>query len=262
MERSSWLVLILSLSVAAAAPASADQWEKTFPLSGRPDLNLVTDDGSVRVGTWERKAVGIKVTTKSLRIGTTVRVEQQQDGNRIDVRVLKHRPWPISVELSMSSRPIQVQVWLPRQAILRVTSGDGSLNVSPLAGRITLRTGDGSIRADGLKGDINLSSGDGSITALDLDGNLKAQTGDGAVRIEGRFDALELGSGDGSVKLKIRANLDAELDARTGDGRIHMDLPVRVTGRITDRSIHGDLNKGGPPLRIRTGDGPVRIGAL
>jgi len=276
--------LILSLSTASAAFAAGDQWEKTYALTGRPDLHVLTDDGSVVVETWDRKSVGVRVISNRWQINShQVRVEEDQSGNRIDLRVLRpHHHFNISFGFSNTS--LRVELRIPREADVDIKTGDGSVTVSPISGRVSLHTGDGSIRADGLHGDIRLSSGDGSITASEVDGKLEAHTGDGRVRIDGRFDQLDLSSGDGSitasarsgsrlgegwyvetgdgpVNLRIPSNLDAELDAHTGDGHIHLDLPVRVSGSLGHHTVRGDLNKGGPPLKIRTGDGSIRIAA-
>jgi hypothetical protein len=286
MHRIIGLALCLSLSTAAIARASGDQWEKTYSLTGRPDLHVVTDDGSVTVDTWDRKSVEVRVTTQYWHIGPgDVQIEQEQDGNHIDFRVFRpHHRFNVSFSLGPTRAPIRVEIRLPRDVDLDVKTGDGGVTIPPLAGRISLHTGDGSIHADGLKGEITLSSGDGGITATGLDGSVEARTGDGRVRIDGRFDRLDLGSGDGgiraiaragssmghgwylesgdgSVDLRIPSDLNAELDARTGDGHIHLDLPVRVSGSIGRRDVHGEINNGGPALRIRTGDGSIRIAA-
>ena len=131
---------------------------------------------------------------------------------------------------------------------------------------------------------MSLASGDGSIVATGLDGRLTAHTGDGHVRLGGRFDQLQVTTGDGGVNLeaepgskvaedwlvrtgdggvdlRIPSDLKARLDAHTGDGGITLDLPVEVSGQISRSTITGNLNGGGRPFVIRTGDGPIRIAA-
>ena len=100
-----------------------------------------------------------------------------------------------------------------------------------------LRSGDGSIRGRMLGGDVDANTGDGSIR---LDGTLtgvRVHTGDGSVTI--RADAgsspaadWDIVTGDGSVTLEVPDGFGAELDAHTGDGRIHMqDVTLsNVTG--------------------------------
>ena len=106
-----------------------------------------------------------------------------------------------------------------------------------------------------------LNSIDGRFDGLDL------ETGDGSVLAVAQAgsklgEGWSLETGDGPVTLRIPTNLDAELDARSDDGGIHLDLPVRISGTYDHHEVHGQLNRGGAPLRVRTRDGSIHIGAL
>ena len=67
--RASISTILLGLAVLLAAPtpsvlaATGDRWERTYPISRRADLHVLTDDGTVRVQTWARRAAAIRVTT-------------------------------------------------------------------------------------------------------------------------------------------------------------------------------------------------------
>jgi hypothetical protein len=135
---------------------------------------------------------------------------------------------------------------------------------------------------DRVKGEVRLRTVDGAIYGTDLDGRCEASTGDGTVRLAGRFEELNIASGDGnvearvapgsvvsfpwsirtgdgSVRVAIPEGLKADLDAATNDGAITVTLPLTVEGEIRNRRVRGTLNGGGPELRIRTGDGFVRV---
>jgi DUF4097 and DUF4098 domain-containing protein YvlB len=278
MARTWWWV---ALGLIVALPASADQWEKTFTVGTQPALTVSTDDGNVSIEPWDKKSIAVRVTTASWRIGSDVKIEERQVGDHVEVRVHRTPRWGIDINFGGSA--LKVEVSVPRRTDLNVETGDGNIGVRAVEGRIGLHTGDGRIDADRLRGELSLSSGDGSISASDLDGTLRVHTGDGRVSIGGRFDAVDLSSGDGSVSvearhgsrigdgwsvktgdgsvdLRIPSDLDATLDANTGDGGIRLDLPVRVAGDLSHHAIRGQLNRGGPVLRVRTGDGSIRIG--
>src|SRR5438093_11936472 len=183
MRRIPETVLVLALGAAAAAPAATNQWEKTYRITGQPTLRVHTDDGSVRVETWDRKTVGVRVTTRGWRIAANgVRITEEASGDNVTVDV-RTRRWDFVIGFSI--RSIMVEVWLPREADLDIETGDGSVSVRPLAGHIRIHTGDGSITVDGLKGEVTLHTGDGSITGSDLAGTLDADTGDGSIRVAG-----------------------------------------------------------------------------
>ncbi len=279
MPRTMGLVATALVAAIWAVTAQADQWERSFKVAGSPRLQVETDDGGVKVETWDRPEVAVRVRTLGWRIGDQVKVSASQDGDTIQVAVREPR---FQLVIGWGVRSIAVDVWMPGQGELDVKSGDGSVSVAPLRGRAQVETGDGSIVLRGLQGSAVLRSGDGSITASELDGSLEATTRDGRVRVEGRFDALRLRSGDGSIVaqarrgsspagdwslrtgdgplvLRVAQGLDAELDAHTGDGRITLDLPLQVSGRMSESRLRGRLGKGGPLITLRTGDGPILI---
>ncbi|HXK10381.1 MAG TPA: DUF4097 family beta strand repeat-containing protein [Vicinamibacteria bacterium] len=268
----------LAMVALAATPARADEWSHQYPLKGRPDLHVKTDDGSVRIETGAASEVGARVTTSGWRIGPgDVTITESQSGDRVDIEVrIPNR------HFSMGHHSVTLALRVPKEADLDVHTGDGGIEVQPVSGRVSLSTGDGSITADGLQGEIHLRSGDGSIRATGLSGRLAAETGDGHMDVRGRFDVLtlhtgdggieaaaeagskveaawSLHSGDGSITLRLPDGLGADLDAHTGDGSIALDKPVTVSGTINRNAVRGKLGPGGPPLKVETGDGSIRL---
>src|SRR2546425_9463703 len=124
MRRILWAVVTAAL-LATAHSAAADEWDKSFSVTGRPDLHIVADDGSVQIDTWDQKSIGLHVTTRGWHIGpNAVRIEAHQAGNRVDLEV-RAPHWHWNIGLSM--RSIRIEVRLPREADLDVHTGDGSV---------------------------------------------------------------------------------------------------------------------------------------
>lgn len=255
-------LLAMSMAIAISGAASADDWSKTFQISGHPELRVNVNDGSVTIRTWDRKEIEARVTTVRWKIPSEVQVVEHQSGDRVELEVrMPHRMFTLNFGQRTS---IQVELRVPREI------------------RSDIRTGDGSIIAENLRGETRLSTGDGRIEATSLDGTLDAQTGDGRIVIRGRFDMLNLHTGDGSIEaevnngsritsewsvrtgdghvtLRLPATLSADLDVHTGDGHIQSDLPVTVSGSRNEHELRGKLNAGGPPLIVRTNDGSIRL---
>jgi len=90
---------------------------------------------------------------------------------------------------------------------------------------------------------------------------LRARSGDGRVRVQASGSAptgdWSLATGDGSVLLEVPAGFGAELDARTGDGRVEVrDVDFeRESGEHSRTSAKGRIGSGGPKVTIRSGDG-------
>ncbi len=281
MRRWAGIAVLVGATCAAAGTAGAEDWSKKYAVSGKPVLRVESNDAHIEVDTWDRKEIEARVSTVGWTIGgNAVRITESQTGERVSVNVLVPRmEWNWGVH----NRSVTITLMVPREADLTAETGDGHVRVSSLTGKIDVHTGDGHITVTSLRGELRLRTGDGHVEGDNLDGTLSVQTGDGRVRVNGRFDALELrtndgsvdaearaGSkidhewyvttGDGAVRLRIPANLNADLDAHTGDGRIRVDFPITVpAGTVSESSVSGKLNGGGPPLRVRTGDGSITI---
>ena len=255
-------LLTLAVSVVAALPAYADEWSKTYNLTGQPELRIETSDANIRVTTWDQHTIEAKVITEHYKIGEGgIRVEEHQTGDsvEIDVRYPHH-----DFVIGWSNHRVDIIVQMPRE------------------GRVNLRTGDGKIDIAGLKGEMDLHSGDGSENLESVDGKLHASTGDGHITAHGRFDELELKTGDGhvevradggsslaaawrletgdgNVSLEVPGGLAADVDLHTSDGHIDLDMPVTTEGKVRQNEVRGKLNGGGSLLTIRTGDGSIHL---
>jgi hypothetical protein len=64
---------------------------------------------------------------------------------------------------------------------------------------------------------------------------------------------------DGSVALGLPRDLGAHIDASTRDGHVHSTIPL--LGLRSSRA-EGDINGGGPPIVVRTGDGSIQLTQL
>ncbi len=278
MSRTFCATLGLAFALLVAAPAvHADQWSKTFRVTGVPQLTLQVDNGQVNVSRGATNEVTVSVTTTGWKIPADVRVIPSQQGNDVEVQVRQTQHW-----FRFSHGTTSVSVTLPATANLDLSTGNGDVTLDSLRGSLRAATGNGTIHATDLGGHLVLHTGNGGIEASGLDGSLRARTGNGGVRVSGRFDALELdsgrgqvhvtalsgskmasdwsiGTGVGPVTVTLPADISAELSASTGVGHIAARFPVTVSGSLTGSSVRGRLGAGGPLLRIHTGVGDVNI---
>jgi DUF4097 and DUF4098 domain-containing protein YvlB len=267
LERSLLAVLMLGFVCSwAALPARADDWSKTYTISGKPDLRVDTSDANIRVSTWDQNSIEAKVTTTRYKIGDDgIRIEEHQTGDTVEIDVRFPHNHGVTINWGNSgSHRVEIDIHMPRE------------------GRVDLHTGDGKIELGNFKGEMLLRSGDGSQEINGVDGKLRALTGDGHIRADGRFDELDLKtgdgrvdaratagsalatswkleSGDGTVTLEVPENLAADVDLHTGDGHIDLDMPITTSGKIRGGEVHGKLNGGGNLLMIHTGDGSIRL---
>jgi len=62
-----------------------------------------------------------------------------------------------------------------------------------------------------------------------------------------------------SIRVELTVPRSSNLDLHSGDGRITLDFPVTVSGRMSPSNIHGKLNGGGELLEVRTSDGIISL---
>src|SRR5436190_22069111 len=69
----------------AARIAQADDWHKTYSVSGKATVHVETNDGAVRVSTWDGKQIEARVETTGWKIDDSeVRIIERQNGDRLD----------------------------------------------------------------------------------------------------------------------------------------------------------------------------------
>jgi DUF4097 and DUF4098 domain-containing protein YvlB len=260
------LVVRLSLTIIAFAiavcPARADEWSKTYNISGKPDLRVETSDANIRVTTWDQNTIEAKVLTTRYKIGEDgIRVEEHQTGDSVEIDV--HYPHH-NFNVDWGSHKVEIIIQMPREGKVNLRTGDGKIEVAGLKGEMDLHTGDGSINLDGVDGKLHATTGDGHIQASGRFDELALKTGDGHVDVRARNGSSLTGNwrletGDGSVSLEVPGDLAADVDLHTSDGHIDLDMPVTTEGKIRQNDVHGKLNGGGSLLTIHTGDGSIHL---
>jgi len=275
------------LVVGADLGKYVEREEKHFPTTGKADVTLSTFDGSIEVRPWDKTEVQVIVEKRARdkAMADEIDVRTEQSGNHIVVEVKPRKGDNRGIHFGWnSSRSAKLIVSMPPSSDLIARSGDGSIDVERIGGRVELRSGDGSIRARQVGGDVTAHSGDGSIRVEDVNGKLDVSTGDGSIVVGGKLSSVrarsgdgsvtvraeagssaasdwDINTGDGSVVLELPEDFGAEIDAHTGDGGIRMhDITISdVSGEIRRNTVRGRIGAGGKLVRIRTGDGSITL---
>ena len=228
-----------------------------------------------------------------------IKVDASEKNGVVTVKVTgparaEFRGVTIGMHISPTAR---LRVAVPRNSNVAATSGDGSIRAEAIEGRLTLTTTDGSVTGTRLGGEIQIRSGDGAIRLDNVTGKLDLETTDGSIGIDARPTVLKARTGDGSIRARIEPDtvmadnwdlatsdgtvvltlpgaFNGELDAETSDGVVRTSHPLlddvndgerRRDGENSDerrerrRTLRSKIGDGGKVLRIRTGDGSIRI---
>src|SRR5437762_3749750 len=175
--------------------------EKHFTVSGKPDVTVATFDGAIEVRTWDRQEVQVVIERRGAtkEAADTIEIEADQHDNTITVEAKV--PHTRGFAAWHANRSAKLIVSLPATSDLKARSGDGSIDVEGVDGKVALSSGDGSIHARRIHGDVDAHTGDGSIRLDDVNGALTVNTGDGTIVAAGAFTSVRARSGDGSVNI-------------------------------------------------------------
>ncbi|MGB8014226.1 MAG: hypothetical protein WCF68_21635 [Terriglobales bacterium] len=153
---------------------------------------------------------------------------------------------------------------------VKATTGGGSVDLGDIGGPAEIETGAGSIRLASAKGRVQAQTGGGSIQ-LDGATSVQAETSAGGIIVKllssngGRNNStLETSAGDITVYLAndLAISIRAEIEIANGH-TIRSDFPdIRVSsegGPYGPKTVtaEGQLNGGGPVLKVRTNSGSV-----
>jgi hypothetical protein len=278
MIRAMSVTAVLLLSAAAILPAQSQNRDRDF---GRSDdawcrdardadfcevreetlrnLDSVNIDargnGGVSVLGWDRDDVHVRVRVaayarneddarslaRDVRLTTSggnIRVDGPRNNDRGSRRGWRDREW--------WGASYQVQV--PRTA------------------RVTVDATNGGIIVEDVRGAVDAQTTNGGLVFYNVSGDVRGRAVNGGVNVELTGDrwqgaGLDVRTTNGGVRLSMPSNYSAELEARAVNGGISVDFPITVQGLLNNRrEIRATIGSGGPPIRVATTNGGVRIG--
>jgi hypothetical protein len=258
--------------------------EKRFTVTGTPDLSLITFDGAIEVRAWDRSEVVVEIEKRGVDKAEldSIEIKADQSGDRISIEARKPPGGRAMIHLGPSPSA-KLVASVPQKCNVLARSGDGSIAIERVTGKLELDTGDGSVRGSDLAGQLRAHTGDGSMKFESITGPVDIDSGDGGVSVSGKLPVVRLRTGDGSVSVRaddgsvmsedwevrtgdggvtieLPDGFNAELDANSGGGSVRVqDLNFTVSGEQSKRQVRGKLGSGGHLLKVRTGDGTVSI---
>jgi TonB family protein len=161
--------------------------------------------------------------------------------------------------------------------LVSVRTGGGQIDFGEVRGSVRAQTGGGGIRIMYVSGPMEVESSAGSICLTRVAGTVRAATAGGTITAWINPDPSSSGgtvhlpglsqltSGNGDIIVFLPRNLAADIDAVVesgGERRIEADpaLALQIQNR-GNGPVHAmaALNGGGPPLKLRTTAGKIRL---
>ena len=162
--------LAVLLAEAAASTWPAPIWaaytereEKRFRRPARRSSTCRRSTVRLEIRSWDKPEVEVIIEKRagSKEAAALIEVHSEQNGNQVTVDVkTQKRNSGFSIHFN-NSRSAKLIVSTPSTSNITARSGDGSIDVDHVSGRLELRTGDGSIRGRDLGGQVRAHTGDG-----------------------------------------------------------------------------------------------------
>lgn len=183
----------------------------SFALKSSTPIRVIADtfDGSITVHTWDQpevKYTAFKNARSTDGLGSIQIVAEERAGEiYLAAKRTQGKSW-------YSNSSVRFEIYVPHKINLRLSSGDGRINVDGVDGEMELKTGDGAIYVSAGRGRLHATTGDGRVSVTDYDGYAEVRSGDGRLVLDGRFAGLQAQTGDGQISLNLPSGGDATIE--------------------------------------------------
>ncbi|MBU1098245.1 MAG: DUF4097 domain-containing protein [Bacteroidetes bacterium] len=267
--------------------------EKYFKVVPGQQIKIETDMGDIKVFTWDKNEVYIKITGNK-KAKDKIYFEFDQNETGVYVHAEKEGSswfnWFGGIEL-------KYEIKVPEQfnAYLNTSGGDISLfdlngkaelktsggDVTALncGGDMLLKTSGGDIKVENHQGNIDMYTSGGDIDTKNVKGNLESQTsggdikldvkdgtvyastsgGDVTLRYSGENMGIKLKTSGGDIRMYVPGSFGGDADLKTTGGDIRVDLPNTKVQNVSKSKWQGELNNGGKYIECRTSGGDITI---
>ena len=193
---------------------------------------------------------------KKLAEITTVKLESF--GNRLIAKINK----PAFLRNQSVSFSLDVQV--PNESDLELTTHNGSVEISNITGRLNGTTHNGKITTEQVSGITELLTYNGSVTCRDISGDTRLRTYSGSIKVYYSKTAppvcdISLITRNGGIEIETPSSFSGEIDVSTRNGSIRTDLPITIVGKISKSKLSGKIGSGQGKLHLETHNGSIRL---
>jgi hypothetical protein len=250
---SALVCLLLSLN------AAAQDFRKSYEIGQGGSISVRNVSGDVTVTGYEGSAVlvlGFKEGPDRDRVS----VEDNSAGNNVDVRAR----YPENCDCNASIR-FEVKVPRANYKFDPISSVSGDVEVTGVSGDLLAKSTSGNVTVRGVAGAVNARSTSGNVQVGEITGTVSGKSTSGNVEVEimqlGGAGDMEFATTSGNVRVKMPANLDADVRMSTSSGGLKTDFPLTIEEpeRGHGRRAAGRVGGGSRNLRLSSTSGSVSL---
>jgi DUF4097 and DUF4098 domain-containing protein YvlB len=276
LQKTTVATLVLASCLASAALAETKK-EYRFTVGANANVSVDTQYGAISVKPGSGNQVVVTATLKS----DNVEVDQQQNGNRIEIASHLLRG------ADQQAGQVDYELLIPPNATLNLRSSTGPLSVERLQGDLTLEgtdavvnvlnVGNGHVHVRTMRGPITLTdvrNGHVEIASISGDVHLKSVTGplvqatsgSGKIFYDGDFGSggdYRFTTHTGDIEALVPADVSADFRAHSVLGRVQHDFPLQPRhSRFSEevgRSFIGTTGQAASEVVLRSFSGKIRL---
>ncbi len=224
------------------------EWKKSYTLAAGGSLEIKNTNGVIEVDPSD---------------GDTVEVTAERIAKAMTEADAKKAAEDMAIKETVSAGSILLDGRTNNNGIMLGGNREIKFHVrAPKGASVTLSTTNGALTVRDITGEVRLDTTNGRIKATNLAGTTRAETVNGEVDL----DFAALGSGgvtvetvNGAVGVALPKTAKARVNVKVTNGGIAADDLSLNASEQSKRRLSGDLNGGGPEIRIDTVNGGVRL---
>ena len=237
------LPTVLGALAAFAAEEVREEFHQTYPLNTQGRVQLENVNGNVHIATWDREEIKVDAFkhAKKKEHLDDVKIDVDAKADRIRIKTR----FPDSKRHKNNSASVDYTLTVPKQSRLDQIS-----------------TVNGGVEIENVSGDVEASSVNGNVTARGLTGDVALSTVNGAVKANFTEvkKAVSLKSVNGGVSIALPPEANADVSAHTLNGGIQSDFSLQVKRHFpVGQNLDGKLGGGGPPIKMSSVNGAIRL---
>ena len=227
---------------------------------------VVRSGGSVRDVSFDVNETGGGVEICTVYDSQNTCRDQNRRGNsrnsdRVRVEFVVLVPRSMRVNLSTGNGELSI---VRAGDDVSASTGNGKITIGETTGRVDATSGNGDVRIESANGPVHVTTGNGRIFVATGKGDVNANSGNG--EIDARMTSLSpdqgnmtFNSGSGAIRVTLPESFNGRIDASTGNGTLRSEFEMTIVGRLDAQHVRGTIGKGGPLLRLNTGNGMIEL---
>ncbi len=191
------------------------------------------------IGMWRRNGDGIDAVIH-VPAGTPVRIASASDAITVTGQCG-------DADIASSAAHIDVETVA---GDLRLRYGNGDSHIAAVTGSAHVAAGRGNVSFGEVGAALECRFGSGELNAVVTHGDVHARAGKAVAELGAVYGDVDLAFGAGAMNIGLPAGVAAHVDATSGTGQVHTDLPVEPAPAPGRHTIS---------VRARTGAGDIRL---